>query len=197
MYFLPPVYEVCPNHDVVVFLPWTGTAPDLGSVTNYTLNILFYPSCPTCLNRFSGYFHLPPISYQRPISGVRCCSPSLLHPLPTSSTSTKRCPSVIFPHLTPATRQNLPLDSAPRSVCLRLMPFTVSVLPPFSALGLQQGPYQPLRISPLRIHPYSLCLRLSSLCSHPTPDIFWFLVYFRVTIFARGQEARAPPLPGN
>ena len=36
VYFWPPVRTVCPNHDVVVFQPRTGTAPDLVSVANYT-----------------------------------------------------------------------------------------------------------------------------------------------------------------
>ena len=34
--YRPPVRVVCPNHEVVVFQPWTVTAPDLGSVTNIT-----------------------------------------------------------------------------------------------------------------------------------------------------------------
>ena len=57
----PPVRGVCPNHEVVVFQPWTGTAPDLGAVANYTfysnppappvstglLDIFIYPLYPT------------------------------------------------------------------------------------------------------------------------------------------------------
>ena len=41
-YFIPPVCTMCPNHEVVVFQPRTGTAPDLGSVANYT----FYSNSP-------------------------------------------------------------------------------------------------------------------------------------------------------
>ena len=54
MYFRTSVCAVCPNHEVVVFQPWTGTAPDLGFIANYTF--LFYPSHPTCINFFLGLF---------------------------------------------------------------------------------------------------------------------------------------------
>ena len=40
----PPVRVVCLNHDVVMFQPWTGTPPYLGSVVN------FYVSYSTLLN---------------------------------------------------------------------------------------------------------------------------------------------------
>ena len=41
--FRPPVRVVCPNHEVVLFQPRTGTTPYLGSVANFT----FYTSLPT------------------------------------------------------------------------------------------------------------------------------------------------------
>ena len=40
--FRPPVCVVCPNNEVVVFQPRTGTAPELGSVSNY----IFYSNSP-------------------------------------------------------------------------------------------------------------------------------------------------------
>ena len=39
----PPVREVCPNHEVVIFQPWTGTSPDLGSTAYCYVVILYDP----------------------------------------------------------------------------------------------------------------------------------------------------------
>ena len=39
----PPVFEVCPNHEVTK--PWTGTSPDLGSVAYCYVAILYAPPC--------------------------------------------------------------------------------------------------------------------------------------------------------
>ena len=65
--YQPSVRAVCQNHEVVVFQPWTATAPDLGSVANITtfiyLTSLLFQTC-------SGSFSLPPprpISYFSPI----------------------------------------------------------------------------------------------------------------------------------
>ena len=41
----PPVCEVCPNNEVVMFKPRTGTSPDLGSITITNL-LLVYPAPP-------------------------------------------------------------------------------------------------------------------------------------------------------
>ena len=38
----PPVRAVCPNHEVLMFQPWTVITPNLGSVANYT----FYSNPP-------------------------------------------------------------------------------------------------------------------------------------------------------
>ena len=54
VYLRSPVRVVYPNHELVVFQPYTGTAPDVGSVANYTF--LFYPFRPICLNRFMYLF---------------------------------------------------------------------------------------------------------------------------------------------
>ena len=43
--FRPTVFAVCMNQMVVVFQPWSGTAPDLVSVNNYT----FYSNSPAPL----------------------------------------------------------------------------------------------------------------------------------------------------
>ena len=99
---------------------------------------------------------------------------------------------------TPATIQPLPIDSAPYAACLRLPPFPVSVHPPF----FRPCP-DPRSLSDSGgfSHFGSLCRpcasALHSLCSAPTPGIFWFLVSCRVTILAQGREARAPTIPGN
>ena len=61
----PLVHEVCPNYEVVVFQPRTGTPLDLGSVSNcyvYILPNLILPSLPAA--RF-----LPGGGYLRTIDG--------------------------------------------------------------------------------------------------------------------------------
>ena len=60
VYLWPQVYVVCPNHEVVVFQPWIGTTPYLGSVDNYA----FYskPPAPLVSTVFFGSFHFPPLS---------------------------------------------------------------------------------------------------------------------------------------
>ena len=39
----PPVHEVCPNYEVVMFQPQTGTPLDLGSVANFYVAMLLSP----------------------------------------------------------------------------------------------------------------------------------------------------------
>ena len=55
--FWPSVHAVCPNHEVVVFRPWTVITPDLGSVANYT----FYsnPPAPPVSTVFMDIFVSP------------------------------------------------------------------------------------------------------------------------------------------
>ena len=42
----PPVREVCPNYEVVMFQTQKGTPPDLGSVTNCYIDMLLIPATP-------------------------------------------------------------------------------------------------------------------------------------------------------
>ena len=53
----PPFRVVCPNHEVVVFQPWAGTAPYLGSVANYTS--CSNPPAPPVSTDFLDLFILP------------------------------------------------------------------------------------------------------------------------------------------
>ena len=48
-----PVRAVCLNYEVVVFQPWTGTAPYLGSAAIFTT--IIDATRPTCFNRFWIY----------------------------------------------------------------------------------------------------------------------------------------------
>ena len=36
----PPVHEVCPNYEVVMFQPQTGISPELDSITNCYVDII-------------------------------------------------------------------------------------------------------------------------------------------------------------
>ena len=53
----PEVHAMFPNHAVVVFQPWTGNAPYLGSVDNY----IFYsiPPAPPVSTNFLDIFNVP------------------------------------------------------------------------------------------------------------------------------------------
>ena len=74
-----------------MFQPRTGTAPDLGFITIFTL--LFQPSRPTCFNCFSGYFYFLLPSYRLPTSNRSLSYHlSLLHPLLNSSPGAKHRP---------------------------------------------------------------------------------------------------------
>ena len=64
VYFCPPVRMLSPNNEVVVFQLLTGTAPDLGSVANYTYYSI--PPAPPVSTFFLGllisplYLNAPP-----------------------------------------------------------------------------------------------------------------------------------------
>ena len=53
----PPVRAVRPNHEVAVFQPWTGTAPNLGSVAN--CNFYSNPPAPPVSTGFLDIFIYP------------------------------------------------------------------------------------------------------------------------------------------
>ena len=42
----PPVRDMCPNYEVVMFEPWKGTPPYLGSVNNFYVAMLLSPAPP-------------------------------------------------------------------------------------------------------------------------------------------------------
>ena len=89
-----------------------------------------------------------------------------------------------------ANHQPPPLISAPRSVCLHLLPCPMSVRNPFAALSLQPGPCQPMEGLPV-VSP-SLSLVTPPL---PTCVIFWLLAssnvwyrYFWVAALRKGMR---------
>ena len=119
-----PVYEVCINHEVLVFQPRTWDSHCLGSVFIVTpfirvlLPHLFQPFF--WIDLFPSFVLPPPpsVTARRCITSICCtCSPPLL-PAQIPSTWTSSMP---------ATRQPLSLYSSPRSVCLRLPLFTASI----------------------------------------------------------------------
>ena len=65
MFNRPPVYEVCPNHEVTK--PWTGTSTDLGSVAYSYVAILYAP------------LHLLYLAAQFPPKGANRSCPSSHH----------------------------------------------------------------------------------------------------------------------
>ena len=116
----PSVCVMCPNHDVVVFQPWTGTAPYLGSVANYT----FYsnPPSPSVSTIFSGYFDCSHLSYRPTIRRVPPHTPYLNHSLLPSSTITNQLPPGHRPHPPTTSLCRSSICSAPRVYMFRLVP---------------------------------------------------------------------------
>ena len=116
---------------------------------------------------------------------------------PVSHLLSQRESSPTWMSPTPATWQPLLLVSAPRAALLYLPPFPASVCLPVAYLGLQPGPYQPLRGLSVVIPSVSVCLRFSlSMCL----PMYWHILVFglcQVVICVRGQEAMAPPFPGS
>ena len=55
--FRPADRVMCPNHEVVVFQPWTWTDPYVGSVANYTF--YSYPPAPPDSTNFLYLFIVP------------------------------------------------------------------------------------------------------------------------------------------
>ena len=171
---LPPVRLVCPNYEVVVLQPQTGTTPYLGLVAIITPFIISLP--PHLLQPFFWITLflssiLPPHPLVEKFLSPLYVSPSthLLSWRKTLSTWTQS---------TAATHQTLPLDSDPRATCLSLLPLPLSVRPPSAALGLRPGPCQPhggfVRCGSLHL---SFASAFPYLCSALTPVIFWFLFY--------------------
>ena len=111
-YFCPPVCAVCPNNEVIVLQPWTGTALNLGSVASYAFHS--NPPAPTVstvsLDHFLPLYPNPP----PPLSNFCRCSPSIFHMLTTSSPDVKCFPSGCRPHPPPASMDYSSLRPAPR-----------------------------------------------------------------------------------
>ena len=147
-----------------------------------TLQILFQRSLPTCLNRFSVSFYFPLYPTAPPSAAVCCRIFSLLQSLPIFSTGAKRRTPGCLPHPPPDSLRRSALRPALRSWVLLLFP--ASVCSPFAALGLHPSLYHPLRVLPLWVHPSTLCLSLSFLCSVPNIVILWVLVSCWVAVFA-------------
>ena len=149
--FRPPVRVVCPNHKVVVFQHWTGTAPYLGSVANYT----FYstPSRTTYLNHFSGYLHLHPLYYRPQLEFVvfspTCCTRPP-PPIPVRSAIHLYASRTRHP---PASAACL-CKPAPHACICRRVPWMWSP-PPLTPLACSQVSFRPweVRLSqvPLRL----------------------------------------------
>ena len=68
--FQTSVCAICPNHEVVVFQPWTGTDPYLGSIANYTF--YYNPPAPPVSTNFC-IFSFPPYVLS---SSYQLCSSS-------------------------------------------------------------------------------------------------------------------------
>ena len=110
----PPVCEVCPNYEVVVFQPCTVTPPHLGSCC-LLLNFKTIPPAPTFSSAVLWIVFFSIFPTASPSVSVQCQSPLVFHPLPTSSPRTKRRPPGLFPHPPPESLPQSSLHPAPRA----------------------------------------------------------------------------------
>ena len=97
----PPVREMYPNYEVVVFQPWTVTPPHLGYVA-YCYNFKLGPPQHLFLLPFSGLFSSLLCRTASPSIDFHLWSPLIFHPLPTSSPGAKRRPPGRHLHPQPA-----------------------------------------------------------------------------------------------
>ena len=112
----------------------------------YREQLLSSPSRPTCINClwiFISYLLLLPPPYHHPFLFVTPIFTPALHLI------SRRGASSTWPLTTPATRQPLPLVSAPCSTCLCLPLFTESVRPP---------PLPPSACTQVPVAPLGFCL---------------------------------------
>ena len=128
--FRPAVRAMCPNNAVAVFQPWTGTAPYLGSITNFTFysNPPALPVSKTFMDIFIfTLYPTAPLSFAFLLVSPISCTRS---PLPLPSRINLKLD--IY-----RTCQPLPFVSSTHAVCLRVTPCNMNVLPPpYAALGL-------------------------------------------------------------
>ena len=186
---------VCVNPAFIpagLYKSWGGGVPtsdiDWSIPRFHCLCLKFYsfPSRPICLNRFcicrDSLLHptAPPISSHSLLKHLSVTpSLNLLSCCRTLSTWTSP---------TPATRQPLPLVSAPRTAFLCLPSFPESVRPPVASLGLHPGLCRNLGGSFFR-SPRLPCVLPPFLCADPLLGIFWLLISwlgFHFFVRARG-----------
>ena len=194
VYNWPPVFAVCLNHEVVVFQPRTGTALDVGSIDSYN----FHSSPPT-----------PPVSTVFLDLSISLLHPTTPPPVTACHLITSLCcirsppplPAWNAAHLDIVHIRHPPASAAwlcaprfgPASAAVSLI-YSSPLCRPRPAPRSLSAPGGFAHCGFLRLPSASA---LPSMCAAPTPGTFWFLVSCRVAIFARGREARAPPLPGN
>ena len=158
---------MCLNHLVLVFQPWIGTSPDLGSVT--IVNLIYSLPRPTCFDLVMG-LRLTPWTYSYHLPICYCSKPihfSLLHPLLPSQLSWARIvfPPGYFPQ---------PLDSISR-------PCTYLPCRHLSSAQVHRGsPFQGCLLPSTCLHFPHACSPHSGLDRRPSP---WrsqgvFIVFF-------------------
>ena len=96
----PSFREVYPNCDVVMFQPWKGTPPGLGSIANCYVAILLIPAPPFSalhpMSAWGGGYLLVPLPFLP-------CQPSCLHTVsffhPGVTCLRNRMPMTIYPFI--------------------------------------------------------------------------------------------------
>ena len=137
LFFWSPAHAVWPNYEVVLFQPWSGTDPSLGSVANITSYINVAPPLNSLLNLFPSpsVSLIPPPPYwfwiAFPLGQV--CTPAVLHHLSLHSLSCRPWPDPQVPLI--------PYSPTPRACFCCLSPICSS---PFRRPQLRFCPWRPL-----------------------------------------------------
>ena len=181
VYFHPLLCEVCPNHEVVVFLPQTLTTPHLGSCR---LSLQYNLSLPHNLFPYTvsgSLFTL--ISYRLPICIRYSSKPSYFtrYPLPLLVLSAVYLG--VAPHPPSASLCRSSLRPAPRAcVCCRSC---AGALPPLPTSACTQVPVGPWGVLHVQVHPRLYVPASSSPRSPPNTGIVRFLVSCWLAFCAR------------
>ena len=168
-----PFHALFLNNDLVVFQPKTRTATDLGYaaiITTFYFTFLLsylFQHFPLDLSMFPSFIPTPP-PHQSPFVVV---STLFIVPVPPLLYRCKTLSTWMSPRS--ATCLPLLLVTTPCAAWIPLLPFHMSIRPPFAALVMCPCPFQTLGGSPIVGPTVSLCPLLAIIVCCSDSCIFW------------------------